>query len=97
MITDEPNLHTNEQSIQSDDIISFEDTNKNTEVEEVVTEEDVLEKTIRERDEFQALAQRAQADFVNYKRRMEEDRLFIGQVAISQLIIQLFLLKVICL
>jgi len=36
--------------------------------------EDPLARAERERDEMKAVAQRAQADLVNYKRRMEEER-----------------------
>ena len=34
-----------------------------------------------ERDQMKALAQRTQADFVNYKRRMEEERQLISQIS----------------
>ena len=36
--------------------------------------EQSAEEVFRERDQFRALAQRIQADFVNYKRRMDEER-----------------------
>ena len=84
------NPQENEQPIQSEGTVPLENTNENTETGEVASEEDILGQTIRERDEFRSLAQRAQADFINYKRRMEEDKLVIGQVATSQLIVQLF-------
>ena len=62
------NPQENEQPIQSENPVPLENTNKHTETEEVASEEDILVQTIRERDEFRALAQRAQADFINYKR-----------------------------
>lgn len=48
-----------------------------------------LEEAARERDQFRAMAQRAQADFINYKRRMEEERQLIGQQAAGQVVMQL--------
>ena len=48
-----------------------------------------LEEATRERDQFRTMAQRAQADFINYKRRMEEERQLIGQQVVSQVVMQL--------
>ena len=42
-----------------------------------------------ERDQLRALAQRTQADFVNYKRRVEEERLTVAQQASNRLIAKL--------
>jgi molecular chaperone GrpE len=42
-----------------------------------------------ERDKFMALAQRTQADFVNYKRRMEEERAMLARGASTQVITRL--------
>ena len=43
----------------------------------------------QERDQFRALAQRTQADFVNYKRRTDEERLMISRMASSQVLVRL--------
>jgi molecular chaperone GrpE len=40
----------------------------------------------QERDQFKALAQRTQADFINYKRRTEEERGLIARSAAAQVI-----------
>ena len=42
-----------------------------------------------ERDQLRALAQRTQADFVNYKRRVEEERLAVAQQASNRLLAKL--------
>ena len=44
----------------------------------------------RERDELRAIAQRTQADFVNYKRRVEEERALISRSASGQVLLRLF-------
>ena len=51
--------------------------------------EALLDEAIRERDQFRALAQRAQADLVNYRRRVEEERQGLIQSASSQLLVRL--------
>ena len=51
--------------------------------------EAALEEANRERDQFRAMAQRAQADFVNYKRRTEEERQELVRNAASLVIFQL--------
>ncbi len=51
--------------------------------------EAALEEANRERDQFRAMAQRAQADFVNYKRRTEEERHALVRNAASLVIFQL--------
>jgi molecular chaperone GrpE len=48
-----------------------------------------LEEATREREQFRAMAQRAQADLINYRRRMEEERQMVGQHAASQVIVRL--------
>ena len=44
----------------------------------------------RERDEFRAIAQRTQADFVNYKRRVDEERTLIARSASGHVLARLF-------
>ena len=53
------------------------------------TLEEQLEEAARERDQFRAMAQRAQADLVNYRRRVDEERQLLAQNATSQLILRL--------
>ena len=48
-----------------------------------------LAEAVRERDQFRAMAQRAQADFINYKRRADEERLELVGRAASRVILQL--------
>lgn len=48
--------------------------------------EDPLAKAENERDQMKGLAQRTQADFVNYKRRMEEERQLISQISAGRVI-----------
>ena len=43
----------------------------------------------QERDQLKALAQRTQADFVNYKRRTDEERLVISRMATGQVLARL--------
>ena len=52
--------------------------------------EDKRSEIERERDEFKAIAQRAQADFVNYKRRVEEERALIARSASGHVLARLF-------
>ncbi|MSQ11099.1 MAG: nucleotide exchange factor GrpE [Dehalococcoidia bacterium] len=49
-----------------------------------------LEEARQERDQFRALAQRTQADFVNFRRRMEAEREEIQKAAGDQLLLKLF-------
>ena len=51
--------------------------------------EELLEEATRERDQFRAMAQRAQADLVNYHRRVDEEREALARNASSQVIIRL--------
>jgi molecular chaperone GrpE len=48
--------------------------------------QDPLEAMAAERDQFKALAQRAQADFINYKRRTDEERPNIARTAVGGLL-----------
>ena len=47
------------------------DKSTETESEDIVAQ---LDEALREKEQFRNLAQRTQADFINYKRRMEEER-----------------------
>jgi molecular chaperone GrpE len=48
-----------------------------------------MEEASRERDQFRSLAQRIQADFINYRRRMEEERQELQRSANARLILDL--------
>ena len=74
MLTNGPEQEANDQQLELDGEATLEQR---------------LEEATRERDQFRAMAQRAQADFINYKRRIEEERQLIGQEAASQVIMQL--------
>ena len=52
--------------------------------------EDQRSELERERDELKALAQRTQADFVNYKRRVDEERTLIARSASGHVLARLF-------
>ena len=48
-----------------------------------------LEEALREKDQFHSLAQRTQADFVNFKRRVEEEKIELQRFANSGLILKI--------
>ena len=50
-----------------------------------------LEEAARERDQFRGMAQRTQADLVNYRRRVEEERAELQRSASAGLIMKLLL------
>lgn len=47
-----------------------------------------LEEALREKDQFRSLAQRVQADFINYKRRTEEEKRDLEKFAKSKLLLK---------
>ncbi len=55
------------------------------------TPEDSIAQAERERDEMKAIAQRAQADLVNYKRRVEEERQMEAHKAFTRMVENLFI------
>ncbi len=48
-----------------------------------------LDEAVRERGQFKALAQRAQADLVNLRKRMDEERMEVHRAASAHIIIKL--------
>ena len=50
---------------------------------------DVLADTLREKDEFRALLQRTQADFINYRKRVQSEQKDIKRQATRHLIMRL--------
>ncbi len=55
----------------------------------VETELAELEEALREKDQFRALAQRAQADLINYRRRVEDEREELRRSANTGLILRI--------
>ena len=51
--------------------------------------EEEIEEALREKDQFRTMAQRAQADLVNYKRRAEEEREETRRAATSHLLLRI--------
>ena len=52
--------------------------------------EDPRSELERERDELKAIAQRTQADFLNYKRRVDEERMLVARTASGQVLSRVF-------
>lgn len=50
----------------------------------------MLDEALRERDQFRAMAMRAQADLVNYRKRVDEEREQLQRAASAQLLLKLF-------
>jgi len=48
-----------------------------------------IEEALREKDQFRTMAQRAQADLINYKRRAEEERKETRRTATSHLLLRI--------
>ena len=69
--------------------IEDEGANPETEVTQEPLPQDPLIALEQERDQLKALAQRTQADFVNYKRRTDEERLAISRMATNQVLVRL--------
>ncbi len=69
--------------------MTTEEPNPEAEVAEEPVPLDPMAALEQERDQFKALAQRTQADFVNYKRRTDEERLMVGRMASSQVLVRL--------
>ena len=53
---------------------------------EAQTETDRMTALAQERDQLKAIAQRTQADFINYKRRVEEERGMVARAASGQVL-----------
>ena len=58
--------------------------------EDEETSDDPMALLEQERDQFKALAQRTQADFLNYKRRVDEERGLVGRSATGHVLARLF-------
>ena len=67
---------------------SPEDEVSTSEDEDVALMREQLEEALREKDQFRSMAQRAQADLANYKRRTAEERTELRRTANSQLLLK---------
>ncbi len=72
-----------EQDRTTENVVDKNDVNKD--MERLNAE---LAEARREKDQFLAMAQRAQADFINYKRRVEEERKELEKYAKSNLLLK---------
>ena len=70
----EPGMPEEQQSISEED--------------ETTLLREQLEEALREKDQFRSMAQRAQADLANYKRRTAEERTELRRTANSQLLLK---------
>ena len=59
-----------------------------SEVDETSLRSEELEEALREKEQFRTMAQRAQADLINYKRRAAEEREELARAVNSQLILR---------
>lgn len=75
------------ESPEEEDNTVVKDNPDDQKVEDSIEER--LEEALREKDQFRQLAQRAQADFINYKRRSSLEQANIKQTANSNLIIKM--------
>ena len=57
--------------------------------DEVALQREQLEEALREKDQFRTMAQRAQADLANYKRRAAEEMVEVRSAANSRLLLNL--------
>ena len=80
------------ESPKEEDNTVVEDNTDDQKVEDSIEEgsiEERLEEALREKDQFRQLAQRAQADFINYKRRSSLEQANLKQTANSNLILKI--------
>ena len=59
-----------------------------SEMEDLALLKEQMEEALREKDQFRTMAQRAQADLVNYRRRVEEERGEVRRNANAQLLLK---------
>tara|TARA_B100001146_G_C16033568_1_gene370441 strand:- start:81 stop:632 length:552 start_codon:yes stop_codon:yes gene_type:complete len=64
-------------------------TKKNPVVAETSNSSPELEEALREAEQFRNLAQRVQADFINYKRRLEEEKLGLEKYVKSGILLKI--------
>ena len=64
-------------------------TKKNPEVTESLNPSPELEEALREAEQFRNLAQRTQADFINYKHRLEEEKLGLEKYVKSGILLKI--------
>ena len=71
-----------------DDLIPPDEEQAPPEAEETALMREQLEEALREKEQFRTMAQRAQADLVNYKRRAAEEQAEVRRTASSQLVLK---------
>ena len=73
---------------QPEDPVLPEELEPTLEVDELSLTREELEEALREKEQFRTMAQRAQADLINYKRRAAEEREELARAVNSQLILR---------
>ena len=73
---------------QPEDPALPEELEPTTEADELSLTREELEEALREKEQFRTMAQRAQADLINYKRRAAEEREELARAVNSQLILR---------
>lgn len=79
--------HTGEEPLKDSDA-SDEQEQQEEEKDEMTLIQEQLEEALREKDQFRSIAQRAQADLVNYRRRVSEEQQELRRNANANLIMK---------
>lgn len=83
-IPDEPNDETKEQGTEEE---LPDDPQAEPQADEMTLVREELEEALREKDQFRTMAQRAQADLINFKRRAAQEQEEVRRSATSHLIL----------
>ena len=83
-IPDEPNEETREQGTEEE---LPDDPQAEPQADEMTLVREELEEALREKDQFRTMAQRAQADLINFKRRAAQEQEEVRRSATSHLIL----------
>ena len=83
-IPDEPNDETKEQGTEEE---LPDDPQAEPRADEMTLVREELEEALREKDQFRTIAQRAQADLINFKRRAAQEQEEVRRSATSHLIL----------
>ena len=59
-----------------------------SDADEMTLVREQMEEALREKEQFRAMAQRAQADLVNYRRRAEDERRYLRRSANSEMLLK---------
>ena len=74
---------------QPEDTGAREEVQPASEADDTGLVREQLEEALREKEQFRAMAQRAQADLINYRRRAEEQRDEVKRVANTELLLKI--------